>query len=150
MDIIARNTGVKPWATFAGETFWLQSRYLSQVGTLPLATLLLELSGKRSFSQWFVLLAGVGDQFFPYAGEYAHFMDLSPAYRFSWTVDRSNNRLHIMLQVNRQTIAYSYVTTKLVVLLKNDTRHTHDTHTTAYSAATRVGWGSGSRPTPIP
>ncbi len=47
-----------------------------------------------------VLLAGVGDQFFPYAGEYAHFMDLSPAYRFSWTADRSNNRLHIMLQVN--------------------------------------------------
>ncbi len=38
MDIIARNTGVKPWATFAGETFWLQSRYLSQVGTLPPGT----------------------------------------------------------------------------------------------------------------
>lgn len=101
MDIIARNTGVKPWATFAGETFWLQSRYLSQVGTSPPATLDLVrlLNG-------LVLLAGVGDQFFPYAGEYAHFMDLSPAYRFSWTVDRSNNRLHIMLQVTL-TIAIS-------------------------------------------
>ncbi len=96
MDIIARNTGVKPWATFAGETFWLQSRYLSQVGTSPPATLDLVrlLNG-------LVLLAGVGDQFFPYAGEYAHFMDLSPAYRFSWTADRSNNRLHIMLQVTQ-------------------------------------------------
>lgn len=60
MDIIARNTGVKPWATFAGETFWLQSRYLSQVGTLPLATLLLELSGKRSFDFSLVCSSGRG------------------------------------------------------------------------------------------
>jgi hypothetical protein len=48
------------------------------------------------------MCAGVDYHFFPYAGEYRQFVDLSPAYRFSWTSDKASNQLHIMIQVTHE------------------------------------------------
>ncbi|ELR16527.1 protein kinase domain containing protein [Acanthamoeba castellanii str. Neff] len=71
MDIISRNMNVTKWGSTPGESFFLQQRYLANIG---------------------------GDQFFRNSDEYDNFVDLSPAYRLSWTPDKANNAIRMMIQ----------------------------------------------------
>lgn len=92
MQIIERNINVTAWGQTPGETFWLQQRYLSSIGMHHVAW---------ESSQLLTWPVTGGDQFFQNTGEYQFYVDLSPAYRLSWTPDKANNAIHMMIQVRR-------------------------------------------------
>jgi hypothetical protein len=56
----------------------------------------------------FCSIAG-GDQFFRNSDEYANFVDLSPAYRLSWTPDKANNAIRMMIQVRPAPVDHATI-----------------------------------------